>query len=122
MALSYRRTFIDVELLDKGRPRSLSCPPPAIGLEMCEKTFCENEANYVAQVKDLHHRIFFEEALRGEVEWGARVKRMGKTGGFNNLRLQRHLYPFSEDAPSFPILKNTSEITNLAVTCNMSLK
>ena len=59
MALSYRRTFIDVELLDKGRPRSQSCPPPAIGLEMCEKTFCENEANYVEQVKDLHHRIFF---------------------------------------------------------------
>jgi len=65
MALSYRRTFIDVELLDKGRPRSLSCPPPAIGLEMCEKTFCENEANYVAQVKDLHHRIFKEAFARG---------------------------------------------------------
>ena len=121
MALSYRRTFIDVELLDKGRPRSLSCPPPAIGLEMCEKTFCENEANYVEQVKDLHHRIF-KEALRSGSGMGGRVKRMGKTGGLNNLRLQRHLYPFSEDAPSFPILKNTSEITDLAVTCNMSLE
>lgn len=69
MALRYRRTFIDVEPLDKGRSRSQSCPPPASGLEMCEKTFCEDEANYVEQVKDLHHRIF-KEVLRGEVELG----------------------------------------------------
>lgn len=81
MALSYRRTFIDVELLDKRSLRSLSCPPPAIGLEMCEKTFCENEANYVAQVKDLHHRIFFEEALRSGSGMGGLSNEWERLGG-----------------------------------------
>ena len=62
MALRYHRTFIDVEPLDEvgGSSRSQSCPPPASGLEMCEQIFCENEANYVEQVKDLHHRTFKE--------------------------------------------------------------